>query len=220
MGRFSLERIIDKIRTNVLKFINNPKSLIAYLPAIVRGSIYIVWFRLFRKNTRIVFPFLAFAKVKIIGPGTVRIGKGCNVQKNVFRGLTIVTRSDGSEVTIGEKCLLGGLTIRCWDRIDIGARIMTAVSLVQDSFFSNMGDVASRGDNDRILGPKPVTIGSNSWVGMDSIVLGGSRIGNDCVLSAGTWCSGNMTNDYTLVTGNPSRRPMPIEKLLTLKGIE
>ena len=203
-----------------MEILNHPKKFIAYFPAIVRGTAYIVFFRLFRKNTRIGFPFLAFTEVKIIGPGTVRIGKGCHVQKNVFRGLAIVTHSAGSEVTIGEKCMLGGLTIRCRDRIEIGKRTMTAVSLIQDSFFFHMGDVASRGDNERILGPKPVTIGTNVWVGLESIVLGGSRIGNDCVLSAGTLCSGNAASDYTLVTGNPSRRPMPIEKLLTLKGIE
>lgn len=195
-------------------------KIILYAPAILRGTAYIIYFRIFRRNVKIVFPFLAFAKVTIIGPGRVFIDKGCHAQKNVFRGLTIVTRSVDSFVSIGAKSLLGGLTIRCHGRIDLGKKTMTAVSLLQDSMFFNSDVVSSQGVGNLLLRPVPITIGSNVWLGPESIVLGGSRIGNDGVLAAGAWCFGNQIGDYCLVSGNPAKRPMPIDKLLKLKGLE
>ena len=195
-------------------------KLISYTPAIVRGTVYLLYYMVFRKNVRIKFPFLAFTKVTIIGPGEVFIGRGCHAQKNVFRGLTIVTNSVDSFVSIGAKSLLGGLTIRCHERIEVGEKTMTAVSLLQDSLFYNADDVSSRADTNVSLRPRPVIIGSNVWLGPGSIVLGGSKVGNDSVLAAGTWCFGNQIGDYSLVSGNPSKRPMPIDKVLKLKGLE
>jgi acetyltransferase-like isoleucine patch superfamily enzyme len=174
----------------------------------------------FRENVRIGFPFLAFTKVTIIGPGKVFIDRGCHAQKNVFRGLTIVTHSIDSSVAIGAKSLLGGLTIRCHERIEVGEKTMTAVSLLQDSLFYNIGDVLSQVDINIFLRPSPIVIGTNVWLGPESIVLGGSKIGNDSVLAAGTWCFANQVRDYSLVSGNPAKRPMPIDKLMRMKGLE
>lgn len=97
---------------------------------------------------------------------------------------------------------------------------MTAVSLLQDSLFYNADDVASHADTSISLRPKPVIIGSNVWLGPESIVLAGSEVGNDSVLAAGAMCFGNRIGDYSLVSGNPAKRPMPIDKLLKLKGLE
>jgi len=195
-------------------------KLILYTPAILRGTAYILYYRLFRKNVKIKFPFLAFAEVSIIGPGKVFIDKGCHAQKNVFRGLTIVTRSVDSSVSIGAKSLLGGLTIRCHERIELGKKTMTAISLLQDSLFYNSDNVSSQVDTNISLRPNPVILVANVWLGPDSIILGGSRIGNDSVLAAGAWCFGNRIGDYCLASGNPAKRPMPIDKLLKLKGLE
>jgi len=179
-----------------------------------------LYYRVFRDNVKICFPFLAFVKVTILGPGTVFIDKGCHAQKNVFRGLTIVTHSADSLVSIGAKSLLGGLTIRCHERIELGKKTMTAVSLLQDSLIYNADEVSSQVDTNIFLRPSPVILGANVWLGPDSIVLGGSKIGNDSVLAAGTWCFGNQIGDYCLVSGNPAKRPVPIDKLLKLKGLE
>jgi acetyltransferase-like isoleucine patch superfamily enzyme len=210
---------MNKIRNSAIKVRNNIVKAILYAPALVRGTANIFYYSIFRKNVKIGFPFLAFAKVTIVGPGTVTIDKGCHAQKNVFRGLTIVTRSVDSSVSIGAKSLLGGLTIRCHDRIELGKKTMTAVSLLQDSLFYNANEVSSQVDTNIFLRPDPVIIGSNVWLGPESIVLGGSRIGNDNVFAAGTWCFKNQIGDYCLVSGNPAKRPLPIVNLLKLKGM-
>lgn len=210
----------DEIKYNARKIANYIVKFILYLPAIVRGTAYIMYYQVFRENVKIGFPFLAFAKVTIVGPGTVFIDKGCHAQRNVFRGLTIVTRSVDSLVSIGAKSLLGGLTIRCHENIELGEKTMTAVSLIQDSLFYNADNVSSRVDTNISLRPSPIIIGSNVWLGPESIVLGGSKVGNDSVLAAGTWCFGNQVGDYSLLSGNPTKRPMPIDKLMKLNGLE
>ena len=210
----------ENIRYTARRILNYIVKLISYTPAILRGTAYILYYRVLRKNVKIGFPFLAFARVTIIGPGRVFIDKGCHAQKNVFRGLTIITRSVDSLVSIGAKSLLGGLTIRCHDRIELGKKTMTAVSLLQDSLFFHSDVVSSRVVANLSLRPAPVIIGNNVWLGPECIVLGGSRIGNDGVLAAGAWCFGNRIGDYCLVSGNPAKRPMPIDKLLKLKGLE
>lgn len=195
-------------------------KLISYAPGIIRGTAYVFYYTVFRKNVKICFPFLAFTKVSIIGPGTVFIDKGCRVRKNGFRGLTIVTRSADSFVSIGANCLLGGLTIRCHERIELGKKTMTANSLLQDTLFYNEDEVSSRAETYASLRRNPVIIGTNVWLGPKNIVLSGSKVGNDSVLAGGTMCFGNQIGDYSLVSGNPAKRPIPIDKLLKLKGLE
>lgn len=209
-----------KIIANLInKFINKPLNFIGSVAAFIRGTFYILYFRLFRQNVRIGFPFIAFAPLKIVGPGSVFIGKKCGVYKNVFKGLTIVTHSSDSSVQIGDRCLLGGVTIRCKKQVQIGDKTMTAVSLIQDSFFIEQGKINSLIAKGILLEPKPIMIGENVWLGADSIVLGGSKIGKDSVLSAGAWCFDSEIGEYSLVSGNPAKRPLQIEKLLRFKGV-
>lgn len=203
----------------ILKSLKNPVRTIAFSRTFIWGLYYFLRYTLFSRNVNIRFPFYANVPVRIEGPGKVFIGKGCHVFKNVFKGLVIVTHNPDSSVKIGDKCLLGGVTIRCRHEIEIGDRVMTAVSLVQDSFFVNPDGVSSRIDKGQVHETKPIIIGSNVWLGAHSIVLGGCVIGDDAVLSAGAWCFGTDIGEYTLVSGNPAKKPLPIDKLLRLKGI-
>jgi acetyltransferase-like isoleucine patch superfamily enzyme len=201
------------------RFSGDPLYFVNALIALLRGSLYIVYYRVFRRNIKIGFPFKAFSKVAITGPGAVKIGKNCSVYKNVFRGLTIVTYSSNSEVVIGDRCALGGLTIRCSKKVAIGDRVMTASSLIQDSFFVNQDKAMSLYFKELVPEPSEISIGNNVWLTLGSILLGGCNVGNDCVIAAGSWCFDSKINDYSLAIGNPVRKPLPIEKLQRLKGI-
>ena len=218
MGISSLNNNTRSINNIIKKILNDPEKLMRYFAAILSGIAYIIYFKIFRNNVKIGFPFFAFTKVIIIGPGIVVINKGCRVHKNVFRGLTIVTHSVDSLVFIGAKSLLGGLTIRCHEHIELGEKTMTAVSLLQDSLFYNADNVCSQVNTNISFRSNPIIIGTNVWLGQECIVLGGSKVGNDSVLAAGTWCFGNQISDYSLVSGNSAKRPIPIDKLLKLKG--
>lgn len=214
-----MHSLLDKIVKYLKRSFSDPIYFLNGLIALLKGSLYIVYYRLFRKNIKIAFPFKAFSKVAIIGPGAVKIGKNCSVYKNVFRGLTIVTSSSDSVVVIGERCALGGLTIRCNKRVEIGDRVMTATSLIQDSFFVNQDKAMSLSVNELAPEPAEISIGNNVWLTLGSTILGRCNVGNDCVIAAGSWCFDSKIDDYSLAIGNPIKKTLPIERLQRLKGI-
>ena len=202
----------------IIKAVKRPRECLHILGALLKGCYYIVLYRITNDNIRISFPFFAYAPVRISGPGTVVIGKSTRALLNVYRGLTIITGSPGSMVEIGGRCSLGGLTIRCAGRISMGDRVMTAFSLIQDSYpahWRGIGDC-----NNNVATGNEIIIGNNVWISGQCIVLGGSRIGNDSVLSFGTCCHDLDVGDYRLVVGNPAKRSLPIEKVLQLKGLK
>ena len=201
---------------NIKKVLKRPGYYLQLFLAVLHGSCYIFYYRIFNRNIKIDFPFIVYGKVRISGPGKVTIGKKCTVVENVFRGLTIVTLSPDAVVNIGgEGCLLGGLTIRCHLNVEIGNNVMTAVSLVQDSLFVNADNFENiSAVNNALLIPEPVIIGDNVWLGGHCYILSGSRIGNDCVLSACTMSHKTEIKNYMLGSGNPLNRPLPIDKIL------
>lgn len=208
---------IEKIKGLMKRAVEDPGDALSYATGLFRGLGYLFYYSLFRNNIRIGFPFIVDAKVRIMGPGTVTIGKGCRVMKNAFKGLTILTFSKDAVVTIGNKCLLGGTTIRCHGSITIGEKTMTAISLIQDSFFMTRDRISEEG-NSCLPPPQNITLGRNVWLGEDSFVMSNSTIGDDCVLSSGSWCHGAAYQDYVLIMGSPARSAIPIDKLLRLKG--
>ena len=202
----------------IQKMLNQPIYYARLIIAIIRGSLYILYYSVFNSNVRIGFPFIVYSRVRIDGPGQVTIGKKCTVVENVFRGLSVVTLSPEATVTIGgEGCLLGGLTIRCHKKITIGNNVMTAVSLIQDALFVNNDMNMFLDKNDKHFKSTPITIGNNVWLGGHCCILGGSEIADDCVLSACSMTYKAQLNEYSLGSGNPLKRPLPIDKLLGLR---
>jgi len=51
---------------------------------------------------------------------------------------------------------------------------------------------------------KPVEIGKYAWIGMNSIILPGVKIGDGSVIGAGSMVTGNV-GDMVIVAGNPAK---------------
>ncbi len=185
------------------------------LVAVVRGTYYALFFRLFRRDVIIELPFLAYETVSITGPGSVRIGPSCSVHPNVFRGLTIVTLSREAAVRIGPRCALGGLGIRCHRHVSIGERTMTAHSLIQDVVL--FSDPERRRGDGGGLACGPVVVGRNAWLGGLTCLLGGTSIGDDSVLSWGAVCLQTEVPAGSLASGNPVTRTVPIDRMQLLE---
>ena len=209
-------RFLRRTGSLVGKAYRDPKTAFRVGKALLRGAWYIARYSLFSRRIKISFPFKAYARVTLKGPGSISIGKGCSAYLNVFDGLTVVTLSEGARVSIGERCGLGGLTIRCSTSVTLGDNCLAANSLVQDGFMVNQNQA---GYGDRIPAPQPIVLGNNVWLCGQSGVVRGSRIGDDCVLSRGSMTFGSEIGKFQLVMGSPSGVTMPIERLLALKGI-
>lgn len=188
----------------------------------IRGSFYIVWYRLTKDNVIIRFPFMAYAPVRICGTGSVFIDERCSVFYSIFRGLTIHTLGPDAKVTIGKGCDLGGLTIRCRSRVTLGDKVMTAACLVQDTLSIHEQDLR-RKEHDEATGNglsvRPVSIGNHVWLAAGSGVLAGASIGDDSVVSIGSCVLGENMPEGCLLAGNPVKRPMRIDRILALKGL-
>jgi len=186
--------------------------------ALIKGLYYVVYFRLLRKNVKIRYPFKVFSKINIIGSGSVLIDKNCAVLENGFRGLSIVTLSEKASVNIGKNCLLGGLTIRCQNKVIIKDRTMTANSLIQDVSFVNRDKVQQRVKEDNATDEEGVFIGNNVWLGGHSIILSRTKIGDDSVIGACSLCWNTILDKFCFGSGSPVKRGFSIERLLQLKG--
>ena len=192
--------------------LEKPGRACKYFLALARGTFHALRYRLFSNRVHIGWPFFVHGPIHISGPGTVRIGKGCNVQLNVHEGLNIVTTTAKAHVEIGERCNLGGLNVRARDGVSIGSRTMTAHCLVQDSFFF------SRAPSEAELRvgarARAISVDDNVWLGLFSTVLNGTTVGNNSVLSAHSLCYATEVGDDSVASGNPIRRPLRVESLL------
>lgn len=201
-------KILERLR-------KDPKGIYLYGKAFVKGSLYVAFYRLFRRNLRIKLPFLVYGKnVKICGPGSVFIDKGCSVFANVFDRLTIITLSADAQVIIGKGCDLGGVTIRCHKRVEIGDHILSASCLIQDNLFS-VARFVLKDDEKNLIVPSNIWIGRDIWLAGQTIILGGSKIGNGSVLSLGSVCCNYTVPENHFATGNPVTRSVSVGSIIS-----
>jgi serine acetyltransferase len=159
-------------------------------------------FRAFGAGSAICFPVAALFGERYIevGAGTV-IGPYVSLSAGVSPSHELGT---DAVVTIGDRCLIGkGCGIVGHERIEIGDDVFTGHQVyITDA---NHG----YDDPDLPIGrqfapPRPVRIGSGSWLGHGSIVLPGVTIGRHVVVGAGSVVTDDLP-DFTLAVGNPAR---------------
>ena len=206
------KRIVKLASKGLEKIREDPRSLYRFVEAFVKGMAYVVFFRLFRRNVRIKLPFLVFCKkITISGPGSVFIDSRCCIFTNSFDRLTIITLSPRAHVKIGKRCDLGGVTIRCHKRVELGDCVLAASCLLQDSpFLSGQFNRRSTTEMDRSLSSE-ILIGKSVWLAGQTIVLQGSTIGEGSVLSQGSVCFNFIVPRNHLAVGNPVRRSVSLD---------
>ncbi len=192
---------------------SDPKSLILYIKAFVKGFFYAIFFRLFKNNVTIKLPFLVYYKVRICGPGSVFIDRGCSVYPNIFDGLSIATFSEDAQVRIGKGCSLGGVTIRCHKKIVIDDRAMFANCLIQDALFSVSNPINLKIHEKNYLSPLDVHIGKKVWLAGQTIVLRGSNIADESIIATGSTCFDRDISKSHLAIGNPISRSVSVKKI-------
>ena len=114
---------------------------------------------------------------------------------------TLFTDKEGAEIYIGNNCRINGAYIHAQECIKIGNNcvIASGVNIID----SNGHVVLSL---NRTIGrdePKSIEIGNNVWIGLNSTILKNTKIGNNCVIAAGSVVKG-IFPDNVLIQGNPA----------------
>jgi acetyltransferase-like isoleucine patch superfamily enzyme len=155
----------------------------------------------FGERTAICFPVAA-----LFGERAISIGDGCIIGPftSLSAGVSPDDVPDLLIVRIGDRCVIGkGSAVIGHESIDIGDDVWTGNHVyVTDA---NHGYV----DPDQPVGrqfaaPRPVRIGSGSWLGHGALVLGGANVGEHVVVGAGAVVTGDLP-DYSVAVGNPAR---------------
>lgn len=134
---------------------------------------------------------------EVHGAGEIRLGRDLYL----YPGLYLETQAGGS-ISIGDRVVISrGVHIVSFARIEIGPGSM-------------IGEYASIRDANHAYGngglrdgghkAKPVTIGSNVWIGRGAAVLAGVRIGDNAVVGANAVVTRDVA-EGEVVAGVPAR---------------
>lgn len=118
---------------------------------------------------------------------------------------TMIVARYGGKIRIGNNVGMSGTTIYAWNSIEIGDNTIIGanVKIIDNDFHPINADERLK-DNKEMVGVKSVKIGENVFIGMNTIILKGTRIGKNCVIGAGSVVNG-IFEDNMVIAGNPAR---------------
>ncbi len=113
-------------------------------------------------------------------------------------------RSLGSKIIFhNDVSCNNNLTIICdrtWVEIGPKVRIGTGVQIIESDFHNV--DPLKRNASDYLC--EPIKIGANVWIGNNTIVLKGVKIGDNCVIAAGSVVTSSFKSNH-LIGGVPAK---------------
>ena len=148
----------------------------------------------------------------------IKIGNNVRINSNFWSNLlglyqrTIIVAKGKAKIDIGDRCGISGATIYAIDSIKIGEKCLIGanVKIVDNDFHPVDPDARIKNDVSQIK-HAPVVIGDNVFIGMNSIILKGTTIGNNCVVGAGSIVHGTF-EDNCVIAGNPAKVIKVFEK--------
>lgn len=160
------------------------------------GTIKLIWTKLFHPsnyNGSLLCYASLSSEITIDHGGMLSIGKMLKIRN----GAKVIVRKDGKCV-IGHHCFINSNSLLvCHNRIQIGdyCQISPHVQIYDHDhdFRDREGLKAKKFKCD------PVIIGSNVWIGAESVILRGTKIGDNCVIGAGSIIKGNIPSNTVVV---------------------
>lgn len=125
-----------------------------------------------------------------------------------LRGVTFWMEDDGNKIEIGE-----GTTVE--NNVQLAACEGKSISIGRDCMFSH--DIFIRTTDShsvcdcetakRINHAKDIVVGNHVWIGMQSLILKGSEIGNDSIVSARSLVTSSSDHsDNVILVGSPCKK--------------
>lgn len=118
--------------------------------------------------------------------------------------VTLKTLAAGARITIGDDCGITGSAICSAKAVTIGpGALIGADVMIFDTDFHPIDSQERRYAQLPVANARPVTIGTNVFIGTRAIVCKGVTIGNNAVIGAGSVVTHDVPDD-TIVGGNPA----------------
>ena len=151
------------------------------------GVIKIAFTKLFHMKTFHASPICMlspFSEISLDYGGELKIERGFKMRD----GAKVRVRKSG-KCEIGKKVSLNsGNVIACYEKITIGNDVQFGPNVLiydHDHDFRTDGGLSAMK-----YVTAPVEIGNNVWIGANCVILRGSKIGDNCVVAAGTVVKG------------------------------
>ena len=134
-----------------------------------------------------------------------KIAPGISNKANICRGARIL--GDGENLIIEEHSPIG-INCKVGSNLFIGKHTMMApnCTILTENHVFDKETMQFEGEE-----TKHVSIGHHCWIGERVMILPGARIGNYCIIGAGSVVPGKDYPDYSLIAGNPASIRKSIE---------
>lgn len=135
--------------------------------------------------------------LKIVSKNTVNLGNNCCLKKGVD-----IHTTDNGQIDIGDACFINkNCSICAKERITIGERCLFGENVkVYDSnhrFSSLRTPIAKQGYN-----VSPISIGANCWIGSNTVILKGVKIGDNVIIGANCVITENIPSNMIVKNVN------------------
>ena len=123
----------------------------------------------------------------------------------LYQRTIIIARTSNSIIKIGNNVGMSGTTIYARNNIEIGDNTLIGGNVkIIDNDFHPLEIEARNNDIKEKIKSKPVKIGKNCFIGVNSIILKGTELGDGCIVGAGAVVSGKFPSNSVIV-GNPAK---------------
>ena len=138
--------------------------------------------------------------VRIRQSGTAKISLGGD---SVLRHNVSISAVGQGDIRIGERTVIGkGNTIETYGKA--GVSIGSGCRIGWNCLFLSSDEHVVQVDGEDLKYEEDIVIGNNIWIGTRVIVLKGTEIGDNCVVAAGTICTGKYPAN-SLIAGSPGK---------------
>jgi hypothetical protein len=114
----------------------------------------------------------------------------------------VFPRANRRLVSISPGTALHGALFNAWDPISLGPGVVLGHEVM---FLTGYHEMAPDGLDPRPSRRGPIEVGADTWIGSRAIILGGTRIGERCVIGAGSVVTRSIPA-REFWAGNPARR--------------
>lgn len=162
------------------------------------------------KNRKIIFK--GWAVIHSFKGSAIHIGEHTAIFSSFSSNMlglyqrTIIVARYGGVINIGKHCGISGSTIYSWKSIEIGnyTRIGANCKIIDNDFHPIQLKYRHEGQNKDYTERAPIIIGNDCFIGMNSIILKGTTLGNNVIVGAGSVVHGSFP-DNCIIAGNPAK---------------